>query len=148
MRTFSALGILGLMVSLTTVSLHGAFAGELDNENSAINADQRAQASLPGSVVVRVNTQDNSLAVLQSADKLKAEPLTGDETFIPVQADQKIAASTQELNKDSSTDSWFYFNGCNWYAPSFYYGGFNYYYQPYFNYNFGGFNYYYYWYRW
>jgi hypothetical protein len=138
------LSVLLLAFTATTAS-----AGELDNEK-AITADQIAHATqLPATVVVRVNDATKEVAVLHAKTKLA----TDDQALTSVIASgefQKInvnATTRGELDRESSTSSWyFWFNYANWYYPTYYYWGYSYPYTNYYWYNTNGYSYY--WYRW
>ena len=125
---------------------YAATGGELDNENGVVNAEQRnLAANLPATVVVRVDTRDNTVSVLQSKEVIGKDQAASvvSASFQPMQASEKL-----ELDQNSSTSGWyFYFNYYNYSYPSYYYYGYNYSYQPYYTYNYGYYNYYYYWWR-
>ena len=133
-----------LYALMTCVCLSNlAFAGELDNEQGTINQEQRnLSADLPSSVVVRVDSRDNSLAVLQSKDFISQ-----DKAANVTSADFQAVKSTDrgELDQNSSTSGWYFYFNNHWNCPSYYYGGYNYYYQPYYAYTYGYYSYYYYW---
>ena len=137
-------------LAITAISASSAvWAGELDNEGQVTNVDQRAQAAnLPATLVVRITRDTNTVSILSSNASIAADSSTvadlDSSKFFSVTADQKV--QTSELDRDSSTESWFYFNGFNYYHPCFYYGGYNYFYTSYFWYAYGP--YYYYYYRW
>jgi hypothetical protein len=124
-----------------------SFAGELDNESGVVNAQQRSLAGdLPATIVVRVNKDDNSVAVLHSKDVISKENAASvvNASFVAMKTTD---TQKSELDKDSSKSGWyFYFNYYNYYNPCYSYSGYNYYYQAYNSYNYGNYNYYYY--RW
>lgn len=130
-----------------------SFANELDSP-VPVSADQKALAAqLPGTVVVRVNTQDQSVAVLHSdaliPGSTASQTTVENANFVPMQTNGTQVGKSGELDRDSSTNSWFfYFNNYNWCYPTYYYGGYTYNYYNYYNFNYGYYNYYYYWYRW
>lgn len=136
------LSILALAL-LASVSV--AQAGELDNEDGIKNA-QRFASDLPQTVVVK-KAADGSTSVLLSKDLIAKGTQTLDESkFVAMAANQKIRG---ELDGDSSSGNWFfYWNNYSYNYPTFNYWGYNYYYQPYYNY-YNPYNYsYYYFYRW
>lgn len=125
--------IAALILTVATV----AVAGELDNDG------QMANQGLQETVVVRVDTRDHSVAVLNSKQivgtELQARALTA-EAFATVPATQVRS----ELDKDGGASSWYvYWYNYNYsYYPSYcYYGN---YYNPYYNYGWGYYRYYYY----
>ncbi len=130
-----------LMATLATP----AFAGELDNEAKIINEQALRAKDLPGTVVVRVNEKGEA-SVLETSERLAQDTKT-------IEAVHKFkftkidAAGTQELDRASSTSSWFaWYNRSYYYAPTYYYSGYNYSYWNCYNYAYAGYNYY--WYRW
>jgi|SRR6185312_9221894 len=122
-----------LILSVATV----AMAGELDNDN------QVANQGLQETVVVRVDTRDNSVAVLNAkqvvSSAVEAQALT-QQTFSAVPA-TKVRS---ELDNDGGASSWYVY----WYSYSYaYYPSYCYYgnyYNPYYSYGWGYYNYYYY----
>ena len=124
---------------------------ELNNEDSVTNVEMRALAKdLPATVVVRVNKDDNSVAVFQSKDELAANA-SSKETVLAANFTAMGAKDTlSEIDQDGSSKAWyqFYFNYYNYYYPSYNYYGYNYNYSPYYSYNYNNYYYYYYWYRW
>ncbi len=160
MRFSHLLAILALSFSLGTLALttlinHArADGGELDHEGSVTNVDKKAAgAALPATIVVRTDTTNNTRAIIHTDNVLPADAsshaLLNDAAFISVSATDRLAGQPKnELDRDSSTNSWFfYFDQCNWYRPAFYYYGYNYFYTPYYSYNYGTYAYSYYWYR-
>lgn len=125
--------IAALILTVATV----AMAGELDNDH------QVANQNLEETVVVRVDTRDNSVAVLNTkqvvSSAVQAKALT-QKTFTVVPATQVRS----ELDTDGGASSWYVY----WYQYSYaYYPSYCYYgnyYNPYYNYAWGSYRYYYY----
>ena len=137
-RLFS---VLALVLAVNTSGQ--AQAGELDNDGAVANH------GLTGTVVIRVDSRDNSVSYVESAQGLKNQ----DEAMGVLKSDFKPVPTEKlkkELDKEAGASSWYYF-----YSPYNYYynnclnyGGYNYY--PYYNYNYNYYSYYYYGYysRW
>ena len=149
MRTAFMIFALALTTSFAGVSAH---AGELDNEKSVTNQQVQLAKDLPATLVMRVNAKTGEVSAFHSNEKLSADAkmvqTLANEQFAPVDVHAQVAGqAVGELDKSSSTSSWYFcFPSFNWYYPSYYYGGFNYGYTPYYNYGWGGYNYYFY--RW
>jgi hypothetical protein len=143
-------------------SQEGSTGSEVKAEElvPAPNAPAAAEV-VPGSVVVRVPVVDgkedpNKVEVRIDTEKTDAKDAAIVDTFNKAKSTESIVKE-DELDKSTSTQSWFfgrlfggYNNYNNYYAPSYYYsyGGsysynYNYNQRPY-NYNYGGYNYYYY----
>lgn len=141
--------VMAMTLAVPLISSQARASGELDHESGVTNVDKKAAAAtLPGTVVVRVNNKDQSRAVFTSHQILPADnssqAIVNSASFTPVNATDKLAAS--ELDHDSSTDSWnFCFNYGNWAWPTFYNYGYMYPYSQYYGYNWGMYSYYYYW---
>ena len=133
-------------LSLTVAKATPAFAGELDNEASVTNQAALAK-DLPATLVVRINKTTNAVEVMNTKNILKKESINpaqmAAKTFVPMNGKEKISGT--ELDGDSSSSSWYFgFPSFNFFSPSYYYGGYNYGYTPYYNYGYGNYNYYYY----
>jgi hypothetical protein len=131
--------MLSLMLGMSLFALHG-FAGELDDEGRVINAQNPAH----GTVVVRVDTRDNSAAVLNVdhglSSKEEAVNVTKKSSAFKALKNDKVRS---ELDQDGGASSWYFYNpGYNWYNSSYcYYGN---YYRPYYYYSYNYYAYYYY----
>ena len=142
MRLLSA-SILALGLTLG----FNAHAGELDNESNVTNEKVALSRDLPATLVVRVNDQTKAVEVLNTQAKLAPEAASAGvvaaQAFSPAQVGAPMAG---ELDRTSSTSSWYYcYNG--WSQPAYYYYyGYSYSYTPYYWYNYGGYSYSYY--RW
>ena len=133
-----------ITATFTAISAH---AGELDNEKSVTNQQIQMAKDLPATLVMRVDQKTGAVQALHSIAKLPADAAAiqaiAGQTFAPVDLKAQVAGRpVGELDQSSSSSSWYFcFPQYNWFAPSYYYGGFNYGYTPYFNYGFGGYNY-------
>jgi len=138
---------LALTATMTTVSAH---AGELDNEKSVTNQQVQLAKDLPATLVMRVDQKTGAIQAFHSSLKLPASAeaiqKVSAQTFAPVDLKGQVAGrAVGELDRASSSSSWYFcFPNYNWYTPSYYYGGYNYGYSPYYNYGYGGYNYYFY----
>jgi hypothetical protein len=148
----SALTALAATAAISFSAAHG-LAGELDNERAVTNRTAQP-AELPGTLVVRKKANNNSVVeVLHTALPLAAndasaksiQALAGKFKSMPVKSGMQNGKVISELDRDSSTSSWYFcYPTYNWSTPAYYYGGSTYYYQSYYNYSWGGYNYYYY----
>lgn len=124
--------ILALILSVATA----AVAGELDNDQTVANQ------GLQQTVVVRVDTRDNSMAVLNSQATVTSEAQAkglAQANFSAVPTD-KVRT---ELDRDGGASSWYVYWGYNYgYYPAYYYYGNCY--NPYYNWGWGYYRYYYY----
>ncbi len=139
-----AIALSATLTAMTSVSAH---AGELDNEKAVTNQQVQLAKDLPATLVMRVDQKTGAIQALHSMTKLPADAQSvqgiAAQTFSPVDVKTQVAGRPAgELDQSSSTSSWYFcFSNYNWFAPSYYYGGYNYGYTPYFNYGFGGYNY-------
>jgi hypothetical protein len=134
--------MLKLLVAASMLFAMNAFANELDNENTITNQGPE------GTVVIRIDKRDGSVAIAQSNEVLisknQAMSLLEKSNFSKV-APQNLRS---ELDSEAGSSSWYYvytpyygynynygYNCLNWY-------GYNYY--PYYNYSYGYYNYSYY----
>jgi hypothetical protein len=133
MKALSKTLLVATILSIATV----AMAGELDNDG------QVANQGLQETVVVRIDTHDNSMAVLNTKQvvhsELQAKALT-QQTFTAVPATQVRS----ELDRDGGASSWYvYWYGYSYsYVPTYCYYG--HYYNPYYQWRWGSYYYYYY----
>lgn len=114
-----------------------AFAGELDQDMS--------NQGLRGTVVMRVDTRDNSVSYVKTdavpATEQDAKVLAETGSFAPA----AIANVKTELDQSAGTSSWYWYCGpqypnyLNWY-------GYNYY--PMYSYSYSYYSYTYFWFRW
>ncbi len=135
-----------LLLAAALLSAGTVYANELDREQA--NIAQRA-TELPATVVVRVDTRDNTAAVLHSNTVLGAADAQAvvAANFTAVDAAKSELESELELDKDSSKSGWyFYFNYGYYSFPTYFYYNYSYSYRPYYAYNYRYYNYYYY--RW
>lgn len=137
-----------LVIILTALIGPMAYAGLKDDKTVSQEQKQLAQ-NLPATVVVRVHDQTKKIQVRPTKEALPANQQAvqqiADQDFRDMQASDRV--SGEELDRDSSTSSWFfYFYNWNPYLPTFYYGGYNFNYAPYYTYNYAPFTYYFY--RW
>lgn len=125
-----------------------AFAGELDNDSAYTN-----RQSLQGTVVVRVDTENNSVAYMKTAkvpgSEKEAKAMASNQNFSKLSANNMRS----ELDQDGGASSWYWYPGYNYgynYRYSYgYYNSSNLYwygntYRPCYNYTYGGYSYYYY----
>ena len=132
--------IRALLMSAVLVGSVSASANELDNEGQVTNQ------ALKGTVVLRIDTRDNSMAMVQTSDVAanpeQAVALVQSASFSPVPQENVRA----ELDRDGGASSWYWCYNPYQYSYGNYYS-YNYYgnsYTPYYNYNYGNYNYYYY----
>lgn len=114
-----------------------AFAGELDQDMS--------NQGLRGTVVMRVDTRDNSVSYVKTdavpANEQDAKALAANSTFVAA----PLANVKGELDNAAGTSSWYWYCGpqyptyLNWY-------GYNYY--PMYTYTYAYYTYTYFWFRW
>lgn len=122
-----------------------AFSGELDNEATVIN--EQARRDLPQTVIVRVDEKTGAAAVVELKEALAAD--VSALAQLPATEFKAIAPTTGELDRTSSSSSWYvWYNYGYYYAPTYYYWGYNYSYSNYYYCNWAGYNYYWYGYRW
>ncbi|RYZ71000.1 MAG: hypothetical protein EOP05_12535 [Proteobacteria bacterium] len=143
---------LSLMAAAATVTAMVSFSGavqaqELDNEAQVTNEQIALSKDIPATLVVRTNPATGEVQVLHSNAKLAGDAAStaavADANFAKVDAS---AISNGELDKDSSSSSWYFCFNRSYSYPAYYYGGYNYAYNYYSGYNWGGWNYSYY--RW
>lgn len=126
-----------LILALVLTSTTFAVAGELDDESQVINKN------LNSTVVVRVDSRDKSVAVLNTqevvASEAQAVALT-QKNFDLVPSD-KVRS---ELDQDGGSSSWYvyWYNYSYAYYPTYCWG--RNYYSPYYNYRYSYYTYYYY----
>ncbi|MNL43775.1 hypothetical protein D3C87_1663040 [compost metagenome] len=126
-----------ILVAALALAGFSASAGELDNESSVTNQ------SMNGTIVVRVDTRTNAVAVLATdavmQNNHEAQALAQESTFSPMPA-KNLA---KELDQDGGASSWYWYGGYNqyYYSSMYYYGNW---YNPCYNYNWGYYRYYYY----
>ncbi len=114
-----------------------AHASELDNDGAIANQ------GLTGTVVIRIDQRDNSVAFVQSEKALNSQT----EVATVLKSEFKAVPAAQlkkELDKEAGASSWYYYNSpYNYYYNNcLNYGGYNYY--PYYSYNTSYYSYYYY----
>ena len=132
-------------VLATIPFISAAHAGELDNESKVVNEEAMRAKDLPGTVVVRVDEKGQA-SVLETSAALTQDEATKaslhSANFKPINS-----AGKAELDRASSTSSWFaWFNVGYYYAPTYYYYGYSYAYSNCYQYNYWGYRYT--WYRW
>jgi hypothetical protein len=140
---------LSLMVAFAAVaSFNGvAQAQELDNEAQVTNEQIALSKEIPATLVVRTNAATGEVQVLHSNEKLAAD--AGSQAVVAKAQFAKVDASsiaTGELDRDSSSSSWYFCFNRSYSYPAYYYSGYSYNYAWYGGYNWGGWNYSYY--RW
>ena len=142
-----------LLAAALLVGFGTAQAGELDNEKTVTTEQISLAADLPATVVVRVKAGTNEVEVLHSNTELAADAATqalvSTSSFVKmdVKGQQNAPKNATELDKDSSSSSWYFcFPTYNYYQPSYYYYGYQYSYQSYYSYYYSGYQYNYY--RW
>lgn len=130
---------------------------ELDQESKFINQMERAR-ELPQTVVIRVNEKTKEVQVAHSQEALPEGQLSpaeiAQQSFKSVDVNKTYAKSEfNELDRDQSQESWYFYVGfnsypnyCCYYYPRYYYYGYPYAYYPYYSYPYYGWTYYYY--RW
>lgn len=122
-------------------------AQELDNEAQVTNEQIALSKDIPATLVVRTNEATGEVQILHSNAKLAGDASStaavAGAQFAKVDAS---AISNGELDKDSSSSSWYFCFNRSYSYPAYYYGGYNYSYNYYNSYNWGGWNYSYY--RW
>ena len=127
------------LILVATLALAGfsASAGELDNESSVTNQ------SMNGTIVVRVDTRTNAVAVLATDAVMQsnheAQALAQESTFSLMPA-KNLA---KELDQDGGASSWYWYGGYNqyYYSSMYYYGNW---YNPCYSYYNNYYRYYYY----
>lgn len=142
---------------VSTIAGYGqsAFANELDRESSVINEQSARAKDLPGTVVVRINDATGEASVLEVPERLAADvneaksiaAMSSAFRAIPASGIVEFNSSTSELDRNSSTSSWYaWYNYGYYYTPTYYYWGYTYSYSNYYSYNWYGYSYR--WYRW
>jgi hypothetical protein len=145
MKTMLLSAALGLVFANTAL----AAPGELDRETPVSIEQARLAKDLPQTLVVRVNSATGETQVLHSKtllaqDSASAQAVIGGK-FTQLSKSQR---PQNELDRDSSTSSW-YFSCQPWYGgyyPTYQYYGYSYSYSYYYGYAYAGWNYSYY--RW
>jgi hypothetical protein len=110
-------------------------AMELDDEKSVTNQE------LQGTMIIRLDTRDNSAAYLKSDSQIANE---GQAQMIAKTRDfllMEVAQNKAELDADAGSSSWYFYNNYNYNYYVYWYG---YYYNPIYTYNYGYYQYYYY----
>jgi hypothetical protein len=130
-----------------------ALAGELDHEPLYPVKQIELAKDLPAVVVVRTKIGSKEAEVFHSPEKLAGVEATKKAVaaakFIKI---DKSGVQVGELDRESSSSSWYFYCHPGTYSgypaygyyPNYYYGGYNYQYAPYWAYNYGGYNYNYY----
>ena len=136
-----------LALALTGFTATTVVAGELDNEAKVINEQALRAKELPQTVVVRIDQKTGEASVLESTETLAQDEKTVAALHTSRGFVKLNAAGTSELDRTSSSSSWFYYypRG-HYYAPTYYYSNYSYYYQPCYSYTYYGYAYA--WYRW
>lgn len=143
------------MVSTFASFSQFAFANELDSESSVINEQSARAKDLPGTVVVRINEATGEASVLEISERLTADAkeaksiaaMSSAFRAIPPSGIVEFNTATSELDRNSSTSSWYaWYNYGYFYTPTYYYWGYTYSYSSYYSYNWYGYSYR--WYRW
>jgi hypothetical protein len=117
-------------------------ANELDDEKSVSNQE------LQGTVVVRVDTRNNSAAYVKSdvqlSNERQAQVIAHSSNYVSLAS----ANIRSELDKDAGSSSWYFYYNFNYgynygynYNYFYWYGN---YYNPFYTYNYGYYQYYYY----
>lgn len=124
-----------LMSALIALGGSTAIASELDNEGSVTNQ------GLQGTVVIRVDSRDGSVAMAQAqavpADSREAKALSQVASF------RKVGTGNlrSELDQDAGASSWYWHYNPYSYSHLGWYG---YNYRPYYTYSYSYYSYYYY----
>ncbi len=125
-----------------------AHAGELDKEQTFTTEQVELAKNLPATLVVRVKTATQEVEVLHSSKVI--EPTEASKELVSTSSFEKIdvkggMTGVSELDKDSSSSSWYFcFPNYNYYYPSYNYYGYNYSYSNYYSYYYAGYQYSYY----
>lgn len=133
------------LVFVLAASLTGfcAQAREIDNEKTVTTEQIQLGRDLPKTLVVRVKAGTNETAVMHANSALAADEssksMVSTSSFIKLDSKGRMMG---ELDRDSSSSSWYFWYGG--YYPRYYYYGYNYSYYNYYSYYYGGYNYYYY----
>lgn len=128
-----------------------AQATELDNEAQVTNEQISMSKEIPATLVVRTNPATGEVQVLHSQEKLAADQTSQTAVASAAASGQfaKVDASAianGELDRDSSSSSWYFCFNRNWSYPVYYYNNYTYNYGWYGGYSYSGWNYSYY--RW
>jgi len=133
-----------LFVAIASTVGFTAEAREIDTEKTVSTEQIELGKDLPKTLVIRKKIGTNETEVMHSNLELgkddATKQLVSTSSFIKVDKEGKMVG---ELDRDSSSSSWF-FNCYNWYYPSYYYYGFNYNYVSYYSYAYAGYSYAYY----
>ncbi len=136
------------MGTLTVGSL--AHANELDNEAQVTNETKALSKELPQTLVIRSNPATGEVQVMHTDSRLAADMsatvAVANSAFLKTDLSQSQTGA--ELDRDSSSSSWYFCwnNGYNY--PYYGYGGYNFAYNYYYGYNYSGWNYSYYRWNW
>lgn len=133
------------MIALGAIAIcWTANAREIDSEKTISTEQIQLGHDLPMTVVVRIKEGTNQVEVLHSKVALKADEtskfLVSTSTFVKLDNKGRMVG---ELDRDSSSSSWFFCYPYNYY-PYYNYCGYNYLYAPYYGYAYGGYRYSYY----
>lgn len=139
--------LLAAAVALVTVTGLNVRADELDREKKVTTEQIQLASDLPKTVVIRVKDGSTRSEVLHTKRALPANEAS--HRFVSTSSFYKLSErghSSGELDRDSSTSSWYFYCPTGWSYPTYYYYGYAYYYNPYYTYQWGGYRYSYY--RW
>ena len=127
-----------------------AQANELDNEAQVTNETKALSKDLPQTLVVRSNPATGEVQVLHTNARLAADMSATAQVAQSVfsKADLTGAQAGTELDRDSSSSSWYFCWNRGYNYPYYGYGGYNFSYNYYYGYNWGGWNYSYYRWNW
>lgn len=139
----NTLRTLALVVMASLVGF-SAQAREIDNEKTISTEQVQLGQALPKTVVVRVKAGTNETEVLHAATAIPnnetSKALVSSSSFVKMDKSGKMSG---ELDRDSSSSSWYFYYGYGYY-PYYGYYGYNYYYRPYYSYYYSGYYYSYY----
>jgi hypothetical protein len=149
--------ILSALTSALTVTVVGtltmgslAHANELDNEAQVTNETKTLSKDLPQTLVIRSNPATGEVQVMHTNDRLPADmsvtALVAKSAFL--KADLATPQAGTELDRDSSSSSWYFCWNRGYSNPYYWYGGYNFSYNYYYGYNYSGWNYGYYRWNW
>lgn len=127
--------------------------GLISNANELDNEAQVTNQQLQGTVIVRIDSRDQSTAMIHTDVAFKNNQMA---QAFAIQTDFKLLDSAHvktELDNDGGTSSWYHYhhynnnyynNNNNYYYPNNYFYWYGNYYQPCYSYSYGYYNYYYY----
>ena len=131
-----------LLVLILGLSLSAFAQSELDDETGVINAE----SGFSGTVIIRIDERNNSVARLavesdlEAGDAAEGFAVSNDGDFETVPSDLVVS----ELDQDSGQSSWYYYWGYNYGYNYGYYWHSGRYYRPYYSYSYRYYTYYYY----